>query len=103
MKKIALGIVLLDGLIWFGIFASQGDGELVVLGAAILCLAAVLGFIGLVAPLVAAVILAVIAALVGSIALVNSSGEPAALMFVAIAFAAPAAAAGLLIAARRRR
>jgi hypothetical protein len=87
---------VLDGLVWFAIFASQRDGELVAVGAAILALAVVLAMLGLVAPLLVAVILAVIAALVGSTALVHRSGEPAALAFVAIAFVAPAGAAGLL-------
>ena len=87
---------------WFGIFATQGDSELVALGAAILVLTLVLALIGVVAPLGAAVLLCAIAGLVGSIALVNSSREPAALAFVAIAFVAPVAAATLLVIASRR-
>jgi hypothetical protein len=104
MKKLALCIMVLDGLAWFAIFASQGDSELVAVGALILTVAVVLGLLGLVAPIPVAVILLVLAALFGSIALFQGSdnADPALFVFAVLAFAAPAAAAVLLVRSRAR-
>jgi hypothetical protein len=103
MRKLALCIMLLDGLAWFAIFASQGDSDLVAVGALILTVAAVLGLLGLVAPLAVAVALLALAVLFGSIALFGSgNADPALFMFAALAFGAPAAAAVLLVRSRAR-